>query len=80
MFAGKWGFPASICWASCEKKAGRFDLIAIIENRLEQDAYAVARWMAQMNQRGVLGSYFTPPLSVEERVLAAREGWIFGVV
>ena len=46
----------------------------------EQDAYAVARWMAQMNQRGVLGSYFTPPLSDEERVLAAREGWIFGVV
>ena len=46
----------------------------------EQDAYAVARWMAQMHQRGVLGHYFAPPLSVEERVLAAREGWIFGVV
>ena len=46
----------------------------------EQDAYAVARWMVQMNQRRVLGSYFTPPLSEEERALAVREGWIFGVV
>lgn len=46
----------------------------------EQDAYAVARWMAQMNQRGVLGGYFAPPLSEAERVLAAREGWILGVV
>ena len=46
----------------------------------EQDAYAVARWMVQMNQREALGSYFTPPLSEEERALAVREGWIFGVV
>ena len=46
----------------------------------EQDAYAVARWMAQMSERGVLANYFAPPLSVEERDLAEREGWIFGVL
>lgn len=45
----------------------------------EQDAYAVARWLAEMDGRGALGRYFEPPLSEEERQVAALEGWILGV-
>lgn len=45
----------------------------------EQDAYAVARWLAESSARGVLGRYFDPPLTVHERALAAREGWILGI-
>ena len=45
----------------------------------EQDAYATARWMADMAERGVLAQYFSPPLSEAERVLAGLEGWILGV-
>jgi len=44
----------------------------------EQDAYATARWMADMDSRGALAEYFTPPLIDSERFVAAREGWIFG--
>jgi hypothetical protein len=45
----------------------------------EHDAYAVARWLAESAARGVLGRYFDPPLTVHERALAARKGWILGV-
>jgi hypothetical protein len=45
----------------------------------EQDAYATARWMFDMAQRGALADYFAPPLSDSERLVANREGWIFGV-
>lgn len=45
----------------------------------EQDAYAVARWLAEMDERGALGRYFEPPLSEEERQVAALEGWILGI-
>jgi len=43
------------------------------------DAYAVARWLAESDARGSLGRYFNPPLTVEERRVAEREGWILGV-
>jgi hypothetical protein len=46
----------------------------------EQDAYAVARWLAEMSDRGELGRYWNPPLSEAEWVIAGREGWILGVV
>ena len=46
----------------------------------EQDAYAVARWLAEMSGRGELGRYWSPPLSEAERGIADREGWILGVV
>jgi hypothetical protein len=51
------------------------------EGRLgdEQDAYATARWMADMASRGVLAGYFAPPLAPAERAVAALEGWILGV-
>jgi hypothetical protein len=45
----------------------------------EHDAYAVARWLAEITGREALKSYFNPPLTVEERQLAEREGWILGV-
>ncbi len=45
----------------------------------EQDAYAVARWLAETDGRGTLGRYFEPPLSEGERMVAALEGWILGV-
>lgn len=46
----------------------------------EQDAFAVARWMAEMDARGALQRYFEPPLTDIELATAAREGWILGVV
>lgn len=45
----------------------------------QQDANAVARWLSESAARGVLGRYFDPPLTVHERALAAREGWILGI-
>ena len=45
----------------------------------EQDAYATARWMAEMAERGALAGYFDPPLDPAERAVANLEGWILGV-
>lgn len=45
----------------------------------EHDAYAVARWLAESAARGSLDRYFNPPLTIEERRIAEREGWILGV-
>lgn len=45
----------------------------------EQDAYATARWMADMAARGALADFFSPPLIDTERAVASREGWILGV-
>ena len=45
----------------------------------EHDAYATARWMADMAERGALPSCFDPPLSSMERGVAELEGWMLGV-
>lgn len=45
----------------------------------QQDAYAVARWLRDMDQRGALADYFNPPLTLPERRQAGLEGWILGV-
>lgn len=45
----------------------------------EQDAYATARWMADMASRGALATCFDPPLAPAERAIASLEGWILGV-
>lgn len=45
----------------------------------EQDAYAVARWLAETSANGFLSHYFQPPLTKEQRARALREGWILGV-
>ncbi len=60
---------------------------SIFRNRYEKqgrtadahDAYAVARWLAESAARGSLERYFNPPLTIEERRVAEREGWILGV-
>jgi hypothetical protein len=45
----------------------------------EQDAYAVAAWLKDMDGRGALAEYFNPPLTLPERRRAKLEGWILGV-
>lgn len=44
-----------------------------------QDAFAVAQWLRDMDDRGALRRYWMPPLDDAERATAAREGWILGV-
>jgi hypothetical protein len=45
----------------------------------QQDAFAVARWLAEAEAVGRLGRYLEPPLTDAERAVAAREGWILGL-
>ncbi len=46
----------------------------------QQDAYAVARWLREAADRGILGRYLEPPLTAAEaRLVREREGWILGV-
>ena len=45
----------------------------------QQDAYAVARWLMEMDGNGFLGRFFDPPLTDEQRRVADLEGWFFGV-
>ncbi|MFM2094524.1 MAG: hypothetical protein RIS70_1648 [Planctomycetota bacterium] len=46
----------------------------------QQDAYAVARWLTEMDSRGFLDRYFDPPLTEEERKVCSLEGWILGIL
>lgn len=60
---------------------------ALVRNRYDkdgrtkdqQDAYAIAKWLAEMNKNGFLDRYFDPPLTDKQRRVADLEGWIFGV-
>jgi len=45
----------------------------------EHDAYSIARWLQEMDSRGVLYQYFNPPLGKKERDQSKLEGWILGV-
>lgn len=45
----------------------------------EHDAWSVAAWLQDADRRGILDSYFSPPLSRLERKAAMLEGWILGV-
>ncbi|MEM7543577.1 MAG: hypothetical protein AAF384_18615 [Pseudomonadota bacterium] len=45
----------------------------------EQDAFALGRWLKDMDSRGELLHYFNPPLTLPERRMAQLEGWILGV-
>jgi hypothetical protein len=40
----------------------------------------VAAWLQRADQGGSFGSFFNPPLTPEERRIAAVEGWILGGV
>jgi hypothetical protein len=46
----------------------------------KRDAYAIAAWMQERDQLGLLQHYFTPPLSPDEGQLGSLEGWILGVM
>jgi hypothetical protein len=46
----------------------------------EHAAYATAAWLRRADRDGSLASFFKPPLTLEEREVAAVEGWILGVV
>jgi hypothetical protein len=45
----------------------------------QQDAYAIARWLSETGNRELLGQYFQPPLTDDERRFAMLEGWILGI-
>jgi len=45
----------------------------------EQDAYAIARWLQEMDRRGSLQDCLNPPLTLPERRQVMLEGWIMGV-
>ena len=45
----------------------------------QQDAYAIARWLSEVDEQGFLGRYFDPPLTDEDRRIADLEGWILGI-
>jgi hypothetical protein len=75
-------------WQPSEGKAVIAEVYpSIFRNRYEkngrtgdqQDACAVARWLAESAARGVLDRYWNPPLTIEERRTAALEGWILGI-
>jgi len=43
------------------------------------DAYCITKWLKEMDSRGLLNTYFNPPLTDEEREIAKLEGWILGI-
>lgn len=45
----------------------------------QQDAYAVAAWLAREDREGRLGRWFTPTLQDDDRHRAVFEGWVLGV-
>ena len=45
----------------------------------QQDAYAVCRWLQEMDRQFGLERFFHPPLSPEHQNRAKLEGWILGV-
>ena len=45
----------------------------------QQDAYATARWLNEICERGFMERYLGPPLTDEERRTAEVEGWILGI-
>lgn len=51
------------------------------ENRTpdEQDACCTARWLRDTDRGGFMDRYLNPPLTDEERAVAAWEGWILGI-
>ena len=46
----------------------------------QQDAYCVARWLTETDERDFLGQYFQPSLTDAEREIADLEGWILGIM
>lgn len=61
---------------------------AIFKNRYQgdgrkpdqHDAYSVARWLTEANERRFLNRYFDPQLTDKEKKTADLEGWILGIM
>lgn len=49
------------------------------DNPHERDAFSIAKWLQDMDEKGFLGRYFHPPLTEKEAGEARKEGWILGV-
>jgi hypothetical protein len=49
------------------------------QGRRGQAAYTAAAWLQRADRNASLGNYFNPPLTPEERKVAAIEEWILGV-
>lgn len=45
----------------------------------QHDAFVIAEWARQQDERDLLGSYFAPTLSRDDMAAAEVEGWIFGL-
>ena len=45
----------------------------------QHDAYSLARWFEELDQKCQLANLFQPALAPEEREIANHEGWILGV-
>lgn len=45
----------------------------------QQDAFAVAKWLHQVDENGWLPQFLAPSMQTEDRRIAQVEGWILGV-
>lgn len=48
-------------------------------SRTSHNANALARWLKESDEPGILNRHFDPPLTGEERRIADLEGWILGI-
>ena len=46
----------------------------------EQEAYSAAKWLQELDRTDSLRQHLNPVLTAEQIKLAAREGWILGVI
>lgn len=58
----------------------RVQSLAGTTHRDEWDAEAVALWLRDRDQNGILYDHFCPVLTLTEKTSATREGWILGVM
>ena len=49
------------------------------KNKHRRDAYSIARWMSDQDEKGEIERHFKPDLNARGRARARKEGWILGV-
>jgi hypothetical protein len=55
------------------------NLSNLFKSHIGIDSMCVVQWLKDMDGRGLLRTYFDPPLTPEERKIAKIEGWILGI-
>lgn len=45
----------------------------------QHDAFVIAEWVRQQDERDLLQPFFVPDLSGSDKAAAEIEGWIFGL-